>query len=66
MDQTLMEKVIAYLRALKGAEMTPASTAMPLKGGPVPTYNNQGQGQGGFQNARQAIEARNALAAGTG
>ena len=66
MDQTMMEKVIAYLRALKSGEMTPASTAMPLKGGTAPTYSNQGQGAGAYQNARQAIEARNALAAGTG
>ena len=66
MDQTMMEKVIAYLRALKGAEMTPTSTAVPLKGGPVPTFNNQGQGAGAAQNAIQAIQARNAAAAGTG
>ena len=66
MDQTMMEKVIAYLRALKGAEMTPASTAMPLKGGTAPTYSNQGKDAGAAQNAIQAIQARNALAAGTG
>lgn len=33
-----------------------AETQLPLKGGPVPTYNNQGQGQGAVQNAAQAVD----------
>jgi hypothetical protein len=66
MDQTIMEKVIEYLRSLRGPAATPASTAVPLKGGPVPTYDNQGQDAGALRNTEQAIKYRNALAAGAG
>lgn len=59
MDKEMMLKVMEYLRSMKSGMLGPsAETPLPLQGGPVPTFNNQGQGQGAVQNAAQAVVPR--------